>query len=77
MTPIKNTHYDTSGGASPLCNPHPKSRSLRQRDFEIRLSCSPWEQGSGNEGDNLAKMGCTHFIELYQNNLSFIPIAFS
>ena len=40
--------------------------ALRERDFEIWLSFSPWEKGSGDVercssrrvGDNLTKVGC-------------------
>jgi hypothetical protein len=46
-------------GASQLCDPHPKSLSLRERDFEIRLPFSLREKGLGDEGAKFAKVGCT------------------
>ncbi|PSN12080.1 hypothetical protein C7293_21730 [filamentous cyanobacterium CCT1] len=44
-------------GASQSCNPHPKSLSLGEKDFEIRLPFSPREKGLGDEGDRLYKSG--------------------
>jgi len=45
-----------------LCDPHPKSLSLRERDFEIRLPFSLREKGLGAEGGKFAKVGCTPSI---------------
>jgi len=51
-----------ASGASQLCDPLPKSLSLREMDFEIRLSFSLGEKGLGDEGAKFAKVGCTHSI---------------
>ena len=46
-------------GLSQLCDPHPKSLSLRAMDFEIWLPFSLREKGLGDEGTKFAKVGCT------------------
>jgi len=55
---LSYSNYSATG-ASQLCDPHPKSLSLRERDFEIRLPFSLGEKGLGDEGTKFAKVGCT------------------
>jgi len=50
-----NDRCMSDGGASQLYDPHPKSLSLREMDFEIRLLFSLREKGLGDEGVKFAK----------------------